>query len=130
MSFSLKNGLTAPGKRLVKQQLMFATLVTLVSVLVTYFIWELNYAYSALLGGVIVIIPNVIFGRKAFKYAGATKSQQVIDEFYQGEKLKILITVVLFALVFRFLPIVPVPLFSVFCLVMILSLLTPVLFKL
>ncbi len=129
MSTTKKNILVAAGKRLVKQQFLLAFFVAFFCVIITYFVWGKQHAYSALLGAVIAIIPNIIFGKKAFKYSGARQSQQVVDSFYQGEKLKIIITAVLFALTFRFFPIVPVPLFSVFSLVVIMSLLTPVLFK-
>ena len=129
MSTTKNNVLVAAGKKLIKQQFLLALFVAFFCVVITYYFWGYNHAYSALLGAVIAIIPNLIFGKKAFKYSGARQSQQVIDSFYQGEKLKIVITAILFALTFRFFPIVPVPLFSVFSLVVIMSLLTPVLFK-
>ncbi len=129
MRTTKKNVLVAAGNKLIKQQFLLALLVAFICVIITYFIWGTMHAYSALLGAAIAIIPNIIFGKKAFKYSGARQSQQVVDAFYQGEKLKIVITAVLFALTFRFFPIVPVPLFSVFSLVVIMSLLTPVLFK-
>jgi len=124
-----KNKLTAAGKHLTKQQLVFATTMTFISCLITYFFWGLIMAKSALLGGLIAIIPHFFFGLSAFKYAGATKAQQVVDAFYKGEKVKLLITAILFALTFKFFIIVPLALFTVFCLVMITSLLTPVFLK-
>jgi ATP synthase protein I len=129
LSITLNNSLIAAGKKLVKQQLLFALVVAFACTITIYFFWGILYAYSALLGAAIAIIPNTIFGKRAFKYSGARQSQQVVDSFYKGEKIKILLTAILFALSFRFFPIVPVPLFSVFSLVVILSLLTPVLFK-
>lgn len=129
MSTRLNNNLVTAGKKLTKQQFLLAMIMAFFCVIITYIIWGKTYAFSALLGAIIAIIPNIIFGKKAFKYSGARQSQQVVDSFYQGEKLKIVITAILFALTFRFFSIVPLPLFSVFSLVVIVSLLTPVLFK-
>jgi len=129
VSTTLNNNLVAAGKKLIKQQFIWTLLVSLFCIIITYLVWGTTYAYSAMLGALIAIIPNLIFGKKAFKYSGARQSQQVVDSFYQGEKIKILLTAILFALTFRFFSIVPVPLFSVFSLVVIMSLLTPVLFK-
>jgi len=124
-----KNKLTAAGKHLTKQQLLLTGIMTFFLSLITYFLWGLIEAKSALLGGLIAIIPHFIFGLSAFKYAGATKAQQVVDAFYKGEKIKLLITAILFALTFKFFTIVPLALFTVFCVVMITSLLTPFFLK-
>jgi ATP synthase protein I len=129
LSLTKKNKLTAAGKHLTKQQLLFTILMTFFCILITYFFWGYNFAKSALLGGLVAIIPQVIFGLCVFKYAGASKAQQVIDAFYQGEKIKLLLTVILFALAFKFFTLVPIAFFTVFCLVVITSLLTPFFLK-
>jgi ATP synthase protein I len=89
-----------------------------------------SYGISALTGGIIAILPNVFFAYKAFKYAGARSSKLVMESFFLGEKIKMVLTVILLALAFKFLAIVPVPFFTTFCLVMVMPLLTPFLFKL
>ena len=124
------NQLVKPGRKLARQQLVVSLLVTLSLSLVMYFYWGFSYAQSALAGGVICIIPNVVFAYKAFKYAGASSSEKVMDSFYSGEKLKLGLTAFLFALAFKFLVIVPVPLFVTYFVVVISSLLTSILFKL
>jgi len=124
-----KNKLTATGKSLTRQQLLFASVMTFFTCVITYLLWGFITAKSALLGGLIAIIPHFIFGLSAFKYSGATKAQQVVDAFYKGEKVKLLITAILFALTFKYFTIVPLALFTVFCLVMITSLLTPIFLK-
>lgn len=129
MSQRNKNTLTAAGKNLTRQQLLLTSIVTFFLCVIAYLFWGLIMAKSALLGGLIAIIPHFFFGLSAFKYAGATKAQQVVDAFYKGEKVKLLITAILFALTFKFFTIVPLALFIVFCLVMITSLLTPVFLK-
>jgi len=129
LSLAKNNKLSAAGKTLSKQQFIFSTLMTFFCIVITYFFWGFIFAKSSLLGGLVAIIPQFIFGLNAFKYAGATKSQQVVDAFYKGEKLKLLLTTILFALTFKFFIIVPIAFFTVFCLVVITSLLTPVFLK-
>ena len=76
-----------------------------------YLNWGYSNAVSALVGGVISIIPNSVFAYKTFKYAGASSSKKVIESFYSGEKMKMVITVFLLALAFKFLVIIPIPFF-------------------
>jgi len=123
------NKLTATGKNLSKQQLLFSALMTFFCSVITYFFWGYTFAKSSLLGGFVAIIPQFVFAFNAFKYAGATKVQQVVDAFNKGEKIKLFLTAILFALAFKFFIIVPIAFFIVFCLVVITSLLTPVFLK-
>lgn len=55
-------------------------------------------ALSALLGGVVCIVPTAIFGFLAFKFAGGSKNRLVVRSFNQGLKLKFALTLVIFAL--------------------------------
>ncbi|PID43751.1 MAG: F0F1 ATP synthase subunit I [Gammaproteobacteria bacterium] len=56
--------------------------------------------YSALVGGVVFIIPNSYFAYKAFAYGGAQAARRIVQSFYKGEAVKLLLTAVLFAVVF------------------------------
>jgi ATP synthase protein I len=123
------NALTKTGRKLALMQLLIMSLAVLTCTLVTYFFWGDAYALSAIAGGVIGIIPNCVFAYKAFKFAGAQASQQVMKSFYSGAKLKLGLTALLFALAFKFLVIIPVPFFGAFCLVVVIPLLTPMFLK-
>ena len=112
MSLFIHNELAKPGRQFAFKQILISIVIVLTCSVATYFIWGLSFAY------------------KAFKYAGARSSEKVLDAFYSGEKLKIVLTAVLFALAFKFLAIEPIAFFSSFCLVVALPLLTPFLFKL
>ncbi len=125
----MTNKLTIAGRKLAWQQNCLAISVVLFCSLVTYFIWGLGYAQSVLAAGVVTIIPNIVFALKAFKYAGAKSSKLVVESFFSGVKLKMVLTALLFALAFKFLVLLPIPFFSMFCLVMALPLLTPLIFK-
>jgi ATP synthase protein I len=57
-------------------------------------------AYSILLGGFISIVPNGYFAWKAFRYRGARNTPLIVKSFYAGETGKLIMTGILFALVF------------------------------
>jgi ATP synthase protein I len=99
------------------------------STLVIYFVCGFNQAKSAALGGAIGIVPNLLFAYKVFKYAGARSSRQVVDTFFSGVKQKMILTALLFSLTFKFVEVIPLAFFSMFCLVMAMPLITPFIIK-
>ncbi|MGB1200064.1 MAG: ATP synthase subunit I [Cognaticolwellia aestuarii] len=118
------NQLTKPGRHLAKRQLIFASTLTLVSAFIINFFWGLSHAQSALIGGAIGIIPNFVFALYAFKFAGASASKQVMDSFFKGAKMKMVLTALLFALVFKFLQVALVPLITTY----IIAVLSPIVY--
>jgi len=125
----MKNKLTAVGRKFAWQQNIFMMTVVFMLTLVTYFIWGWLAAKSILVGGFIVIVPNMLFAYKAFKYAGAQASRKVVDSFFSGVKLKMALMALLLALAFKFLVLAPLPFFAMFSLVLVLPAVTPFLFK-
>lgn len=123
------NKLTIAGRRLAWQQNTLAISLVLLCSLISYFIWGLDYAKSILTAGVVTIIPNIVFALKAFKYAGAKSSKLVVESFFSGVKLKMVLTALLFVLAFKFLVLLPIPFFSMFCTIMALPLVTPIFIK-
>jgi ATP synthase protein I len=121
----MKNKLTVAGKKLAWQQNIIAISIVLFCSLVSYFMWGLDYAKSILAAGVVTVIPNIVFALKAFKYAGAKSSKLVVESFFSGVKLKMVLTALLFVLAFKYLVLLPIPFFSMFCLIMALPLVTP-----
>ena len=125
----MTNRLTIAGRKLAWQQNILAISVVLLCSLVSYFIWGLAHSQSVLAAGVVTIIPNIVFALKAFKYAGAKSSKLVVESFFSGVKLKMVLTALLFALAFKFLVLLPIPFFSMFCLIMALPLVMPLFIK-
>ena len=125
----MKNTITAAGRKFAWQQIAFMVAVVLFLTLIIYFLWGWTIAKSALIGGFIAIIPNMLFAYKAFKYAGAQASRKVIDSFFSGVKLKVALMALLLALAFKFIVLVPMPFFAMFSLVLFLPVVTPHLFK-
>ncbi|MFL2499964.1 MAG: ATP synthase subunit I [Porticoccaceae bacterium] len=58
-------------------------------------------ALSALVGGMIQIIPQAWFSWQAFKYAGARQMALAVRSMYRGEFGKVVLTAALFAVVFN-----------------------------
>jgi ATP synthase protein I len=126
----IKTDLAKPGRKFAFKQILFSLVFVGISTLITYFVWGISSAQSSLIGGFVVIIPNVFFALKAFRYAGARSSKKVLESFYSGEKMKILLMAILLAITFKIFPIEPIAFFTNFSLVLALPLLTPFLFKL
>ena len=55
-------------------------------------------AYSAALGGLACLLPNLLFARFAFRYSAAESVGLVMRWFYIGEAVKIIVTALIFAL--------------------------------
>ena len=125
MNLTNSNPLVKAGRKLAYKQIGISIITVFFFTSIIYFIWAATVATSALLGGVIGIVPNVIFAYKAFKYAGAKSSKLVVESFFSGVKIKMIVTALLFAIAFKTLSILPLPFFGMFCLVMALPLITP-----
>ena len=125
----MKNKLTEAGQKFARQQNFFISGVVSFSTVIIYFIWGWMSAKSAMIGGIIVIIPNMLFAYKAFKYAGAQASKKVVESFFSGVKLKMALTALLLALAFKFLVLLAMPFFVMFSLVLVLPAVTPCIFK-
>lgn len=125
----MTNVLAKPGRIFAYKQSALIAFIVFFTTLVIYFVWGYNPAKSAALGGIVGIIPNILLAYKAFRFAGARASKQVVESLFSGVKLKMILTAFLFALVFKFVELLPLPFFGMFCLVMALPLITPFIIK-
>ena len=79
-------------------------------------------AYSALLGGMISVVPNGYFALTAFRYSGARSARFIANSLYRGEVTKFVLSAALFATVFVLVkPISAGTLFTAFILTMVLN---------
>lgn len=74
--------------------------VTILAALSVFALIDTVTAYSVLLGGLISTGPNAYFALKVFRYRGARQMPLIVKSFYAGESGKLVMTAVLFALVF------------------------------
>lgn len=104
--------LVEKGRQLATKVLILQSVVAIIIALImTLFLGE-KAGLSAIYGGVICIVPSLVFARLAFKYAGASQNQLVVRSFSQGAKLKLFITILLFVMAFHWLKAQPIPLFG------------------
>jgi ATP synthase protein I len=78
-----------------------------------------NAAISAMLGGIVCIVPNAYFAMKLFKYQGARSAKQIVNSFYKGEALKIITSVILFTAVFVLFKVTPLAFFTSYIMILI-----------
>ena len=86
-----------------KPELLKATLCQLATLLVLVVMISMTdklMAVSALVGGLIQILPQAWFSWQAFKYAGASNVDKVVQSMYRGELGKVVMTATLFAILF------------------------------
>ena len=92
--------------------------ITLVIAALCAVLFSINAATSALLGGIVCIIPNAYFASKLFKHQGARAAKQIVNSFYKGEALKIVLSIFLFTTVFVLCRITPLAFFASYILVL------------
>ena len=84
--------------------------------------------YSALLGGLIFLLPHGYFALKAFRFSGARSAKQIMSSFYQGEAGKLILCSIFFTMVFKWIqPLDKAALFLTFAIMLVTNWLTPLL---
>ena len=86
-----------------KPELLKATMYQLAVLLVLVVMISMTdklMAVSALMGGLIQILPQAWFSWQAFKYAGTSNVDTVVQSMYRGELGKVVMTATLFAILF------------------------------
>ncbi|WP_394132279.1 ATP synthase subunit I [Shewanella maritima] len=94
-----------------------------------FVLWGASYGWAALAGGFIAVLPNFVFATLAFAHAGASASKKVVLAFFFGEAVKLLLTIVLFALAFGLLKLEFLPLFFTYALSLVVPWTAPLYFK-
>ncbi|MFC3908204.1 ATP synthase subunit I [Legionella dresdenensis] len=102
-----KNRVLGGVRRLIIIQIGICLMITLLLFLFS----GAKAAGSALTGGLVAILPSAVFAKRLFKYQGARAAKEIVKNFYQGEFLKIILSMILFALVFIFYEVQPLVFF-------------------
>ncbi len=95
------NSVSNLGTKNIHRIFAWQGVMTAVIAVVMYFTRHEREALSALLGGVVAILPAFIFAKVLFRHRGARLAKKIVNDFYLGEGIKIVVAIVLFALVFR-----------------------------
>nr|WP_282444924.1 ATP synthase subunit I [Idiomarina sp. ATCH4] len=103
-------------------------IVVLIAALVTIMISNTQSALGILCGGLTAVIPNVLFALIAFRYAGARANQKVVQSFFLGEGVKLLLTALLLIVALLMTNLYPVWLLVGFVIAVTMQWIAPVLF--
>lgn len=112
------------ARRLFAYQAGLTLLLAAIAILVS----GTTAAVSALLGGFVCIAPSAYFAKKLFQYHGARAAKQIASGFYKGEAIKMVLSVILFALVFKFFKLVPLMFFTSYIVVQLVFWFAPLIF--
>jgi ATP synthase protein I len=102
--------LAQEGRRLARKVLYYQSLIAIVLASILFLLLGKYSGISALYGGLICVIPGMAFAFLAFRYAGASQNKLVVQSFNKGSKLKFIITIVLFVMVYKLPNLQPLPL--------------------
>ena len=112
------------------RRLFFVQIIA--SALVSFGVWlcfDGFLACSLLLGGMVWVLPQVCFAELVFWEQRARFSKAIVARVYRGEALKLLLTALLFAVIFRWGHVVPGMLFVGYCLAQVLFWFAPLFFR-
>jgi ATP synthase protein I len=121
--------LASPYRRAALKGVLYQGVVALAIAVIVFVCWGALAAQSALAGGVIAVLPNLVFAVYAFRYMGASKANQVHQSFKRGAGLKFLLTTALFLVAFKVLMLTPSWLIVSFILVTIVHWCTSIFFN-
>ncbi|MEL7477724.1 MAG: ATP synthase subunit I [Pseudomonadota bacterium] len=114
----MTNSLAGPYRRAALKGVLLQGIVATIAAVIVLVGWGVQAGVSALAGGLVSVLPNFVFALYAFRYMGASKAEQVFDSIKRGNGLKFLITICLFALIFKYFAVMALPFFCCYILVM------------
>lgn len=123
------NYLAKPLRLAAFKLIVFQGFIAVLSASIVFICWGVNASLSALAGGLVSLLPNFVFAAYSFRYAGASKAEQVFASIKRGNALKFLLTICLFALVFKYFTVMAIPFFCCYILVMFSQWAAPIFFN-
>lgn len=121
----MAKNLTHKGREVANRVLVIQTSVAIVSSLL-FLLIDFKAFYSAFIGGIICVVPNLVFVIYAYRFGGARAAKKIASSFYRGEALKVMLTALLFAVTFIFIPVSIGPLMTTYVLCLLVFWIIPV----
>ncbi|WP_404341664.1 ATP synthase subunit I [Pseudoalteromonas mariniglutinosa] len=125
----MTNKLASPYRLAALKLICLQGIVALLVAVMIFIGWGVDVGLSALAGGAVAVLPNFVFAVYAFRFVGASKANQVYASLKRGNGLKFLLTIVMFALMLKLYPVILLPFFCAYVLVLFTGLFSPVFFK-
>ena len=108
----LMNKLAKKGRRFaILCILLQLVLSILCAILCGIYFQNVEIFTSMTLGGLTCVVPSLYFANKFFKESGALAVNTTVNSFYTAEALKLILTGLLFWIVFKYLDVQPAPYF-------------------
>ena len=126
---SLTNILARRGRTAAYKLVLVQVTVAVLTAIVFSIVWELSTGLAALAGGMVAAVPNFVFVTLAFSTSGASQADKVLKSFYRGEAVKLLLTIVLFSLIFSQLSMAFMPVFVGYVVTLMVHWTAPLYFK-
>ncbi|QFY44587.1 F0F1 ATP synthase assembly protein I [Candidatus Methylospira mobilis] len=104
-------------RRILQLQLTLMLTIALVAAMAAGY----RAAFSALLGGAVAFVPNLLFAALFGRNDPRKNARQVIAAFYRGEIAKLVLTVLLFTAAFRYSEMILWSFFTSFVLVLMMT---------
>lgn len=96
--------------------------VTVVTAVILFISIDVIAAYSAILGGLVFIVPNWLFTGIVFRQVTGDSARMILRRFFVGEAIKIFGTILLFAACFILVePVNVISLFATFMVMMVIN---------
>ena len=89
------------NRAIVNKVLLFETFIVVLAGFVFFIFTNLEFTYSIILGGFAYILPNAMFAKFSLKKS-TVNSGNILVWFYVSEAIKVIATIVFFALSFLF----------------------------
>ena len=102
------------ARRLAFGVVLGQTLVSVTAALCAWAVSGTHAAWSALAGGGIATVGSVAMAALVFGSATVNRPERVLGRFYLGEAAKVALVVVLFVVVLKNMPVVPLAMFAAF----------------
>ena len=93
-------------------RVQFVVMLVMATVVVLFI--DVRAAKSLFLGGMVSILPTAYFAWRLFSVRGSSAAEDIVGRFYKGEVIKIVLTVCLFALTFKYINVTPLLFFTGF----------------
>ncbi|SFR65178.1 ATP synthase protein I [Marinobacter daqiaonensis] len=100
------------GKRFNRVPLVRWFVIEFAAVAVMALLWATQgvlAGYSALVGGLIYLVPNTWFAYQVYKVEGARNMSRMVGNLFRAESIKLALTAVFFAAVFNLMEPIHVP---------------------
>jgi ATP synthase protein I len=118
VQLAMSSRLAQKGRQLAKKGI-YVQLVTSFLLIMIVLLVKIEYMVAVLFGCISFLLPHSFFAYWSFRYAGATYAKQVVQSINQGQKVKLMLTILFFVIAFSQFNAHPIPLLGAYTITMV-----------